>query len=160
MSKVVIRKGLKKDLNQVLMLIKELAKYEKAENEVSISLQDLENDGFGAHPYFWFIVAELNEKVIGISFYFVRYSTWKGKFLFLEDFVVSKNYRGMGIGAKLFEETVKIAIEMDAKGMTWQVLDWNKPAINFYKKYNAQIDDKWLNGKLNQEQLKSIYASI
>ena len=90
---IVIRKGLKKDLPDVLKLIKELAIYENAEKEVNISLKDLENDGFGKHPYFWFLIAEKNKKVIGLSFYFIRYSTWKGKFLFLEDFVIKKEYR-------------------------------------------------------------------
>ena len=99
------------------------------------------------------LVAEDDDKVIGISFFFIRYSTWKGKFLFLEDFVLKESYRGKGVGALLFEKTIKIALEMKAKGMTWQVLDWNEPAINFYKKYNAQIDDQWLNGKLNEQQL-------
>ena len=88
MNKVIIRKGEKKDLVQVLGLIKELAHYEKALDQVTITLEDLEQDGFGVHPFYWFIVAEHNQKIVGISFYFVRYSTWKGKFLFLEDFFV------------------------------------------------------------------------
>jgi GNAT superfamily N-acetyltransferase len=153
MNQVKIRKGKKQDLNQVLGLIKELAEYEKALDAVTITLEDLENDGFGEHPYYWFIVAEQNGEVIGISFYFIRYSTWKGKFLFLEDFVVKESFRGKGIGALLFEKTINIALEMKAKGMIWQVLDWNEPAINFYKKYNAQIENQWLNGKLNEQQL-------
>ncbi len=153
MNQVQIRQGVKQDLPQVLELIRELAEYEKALDAVTVTIEDLEKDGFGDHPYYWFIVAEDNDKVIGISFYFIRYSTWKGKFLFLEDFVVKESYRGKGVGALLFEKTIKIALEMKAKGMIWQVLDWNEPAINFYKKYNAQIDDQWLNGKLNEQQL-------
>jgi len=85
---LIIRKGLKKDLPYVLKLIKELARYEKAEKEVNITLKDLENDGFGKHPFYWFLIAENKNKIIALSFYFIRYSTWKGKFLFLEDFVV------------------------------------------------------------------------
>lgn len=153
MNQVQIRQGVKQDLPQVLELIRELAEYEKALDAVTVTIEDLEKDGFGDHPHYWFIVAEDNDKVIGISFYFIRYSTWKGKFLFLEDFVVKESYRGKGVGALLFEKTIKIALEMKAKGMIWQVLDWNEPAINFYKKYNAQIDDQWLNGKLNEQQL-------
>ena len=151
---VVIRKGVKSDLPAVLDLIKELADFERALNEVTVSLEDLEHDGFGNHPYYWFIVAEKEGEIIGLSFYFIRYSTWKGRFLFLEDFVVKESFRNKGIGALLFEETIRIAKELDVKGMTWQVLDWNKNAIRFYEKYNSNISTEWYNGKLTYEQLK------
>lgn len=154
MKAVKIRKGCKEDLDQVLGLIKELAHYEKALGEVTISLEELEKDGFGNHPYYWFIVAELDKKIVGISFYFIRYSTWKGKFLFLEDFIVTEKLRGNGIGALLFEQTIRIAKDLNVKGMFWQVLDWNQAAINFYNKYDASIDNSWLNGKLTYQQLK------
>lgn len=151
---VLIRKGVKSDLPAVLDLIKELADFERALNEVTVSLEDLEHDGFGNHPYYWFIVAEKEGEIIGLSFYFIRYSTWKGRFLFLEDFVVKESFRNKGVGALLFEETVRIAKELDVKGMTWQVLDWNKNAIRFYEKYNSDISTEWYNGKLTYEQLK------
>ena len=151
---VVIRKGVKSDLPAVLDLIKELAGFERALNEVTVSLEDLEQDGFGNHPYYWFIVAEKEGEIIGLSFYFIRYSTWKGRFLFLEDFVVKESFRNKGVGALLFEETIRIAKELDVKGMTWQVLDWNKNAIRFYEKYNSNISTEWYNGKLTYEQLK------
>jgi GNAT superfamily N-acetyltransferase len=151
---VVIRKGVKSDLPAVLDLIKELADFERALNEVTVSLEDLEQDGFGNHPYYWFIVAEKEGEIIGLSFYFIRYSTWKGRFLFLEDFVVKESFRNKGVGALLFEETIRIAKELDVKGMTWQVLDWNKNAIRFYEKYNSDISAEWYNGKLTYEQLK------
>ena len=151
---VAIRKGVKSDLPAVLDLIKELADFERALNEVTVSLEDLEQDGFGNHPYYWFIVAEKEGEIIGLSFYFIRYSTWKGRFLFLEDFVVKESFRNKGIGALLFEETIRIAKELDVKGMTWQVLDWNKNAIRFYEKYNSNISTEWYNGKLTYEQLK------
>ena len=106
--KTIIRKGVKEDLPSALELIKELANYEKSLDEVTITLEDLENDGFGDRPWFWFLVAEDNNRIIGLSFYWIRYSTWKGKFLFLEDFVIKKEYRRSGIGSKLFEETIKI----------------------------------------------------
>tara|TARA_B100000886_G_scaffold339770_1_gene306259 strand:- start:5421 stop:5906 length:486 start_codon:yes stop_codon:yes gene_type:complete len=152
---VKIRKGQKADLPCVLALIKELAEFEKALDEVSVTLEELENDGFGKYPYYWFIVAVHKGKIIGLSFYFIRYSTWKGRFLFLEDFVVKQDYRGQGVGAQLFEETIRIAQQLQVKGMVWQVLDWNEDAIRFYKKYEASIHTGWLNGKLNNEQLNA-----
>tara|TARA_B100001142_G_scaffold324285_1_gene375743 strand:+ start:499 stop:975 length:477 start_codon:yes stop_codon:yes gene_type:complete len=151
-----IRKGERKDLPSVLNLIKELADYEHARKEVTLTLEDLENDGFGARPWYWFLVAEKNNKIIGLSFYWIRYSTWKGKFLFLEDFIIKEECRGNGVGSKLFEETIKICQELKLNGMTWQVLDWNKQAINFYKKYNAEISSEWLNGKLTKKQINNI----
>ncbi|MGY8988491.1 MAG: N-acetyltransferase family protein, partial [Flavobacteriales bacterium] len=104
--KKIIRKGIKKDLPSVLKLIKELADYENASDQVTITIDDLERDGFGTHPCYWFLVAEKDEEIIGLSFYWIRYSTWKGKFLFLEDFVVKQEYRKQGIGSLLFEETI------------------------------------------------------
>ena len=153
---IIIRKGLKKDLPDVLNLIKELADYENSLEQVNISLDQLEKDGFGSHPYFFFLVAMNKNEIIGMSFYHIRYSTWKGKFLFLEDFVVKESFRKQGIGSKLFEATINEANQNNLNGMFWQVLDWNTPAINFYKKYKADISSNWLNGKLNKEQLLSI----
>ena len=154
--KTTIRKGIKKDLPSVLRLIKELADYENSLEEVTITLEDLENDGFGNHPWYWFSVAEKNNQIIGLSFYWVRYSTWKGKFLFLEDFIIKDEYRRQGVGAKLFEATIKICQKLKLNGIIWQVLDWNTPAIDFYKKYNADISSKWLNGKLTKKQIDKI----
>lgn len=146
-----IRKATKEDLPQVLNLVKELALYEKAPEEVTISLDDLEKDGFGEHPLYWIILAENEQGILGMSFYYIRYSTWKGKCLYLEDIVVKEEFRGKKIGKVLFEETIKAAKEMDAKLMNWQVLDWNEPAINFYKKFDAELDGEWINGKLRFE---------
>ena len=152
---VKIRKGQKADLPSVLALIKELAEFEKAPDEVSVTLEELEEDGFGQHPYYWFIVAEHKAEIIGLSFYFIRYSTWKGRFLFLEDFVVKEDFRSQGVGVQLFEETIRVAQRLEVKGMVWQVLDWNEDAIRFYKKYEASIHTEWLNGKLSNEQLNA-----
>ena len=154
-----IRKGVKEDLPDVLRLIKELAEYENAIECVTITLGDLENDGFGDHPWYWFLIAENNNKIIGLSFYFIRYSTWSGKFLFLEDFIISKDYRQKGIGSLLFEETIQVCKTENLNGMTWQVLDWNTPAIQFYEKYNANISSEWLNGKLTKSQIDQIASS-
>jgi|TARA_B100000959_G_C14745139_1_gene526776 GNAT superfamily N-acetyltransferase len=158
--RIIIRKGIKKDLSSVLRLIKELADYENAIDQVTITLEDLEQDGFGAHPWFWFLVAEKDDEIIGLSFYWIRYSTWKGKFLFLEDFVIKEEYRRQGIGSKLFEETIKICNKLNLNGMIWQVLDWNSSAIDFYKKYDANISKDWLNGKLTKKQIKKIHALL
>ena len=152
---IKIRKGEKSDLPHILSLIKELAEYENALAQVSITLEQLENDGFSETPSYYFIVAEKNREIIGMSFYWIRYSTWKGKFLFLEDFIIKEKYRKSGIGQSLFKETIKVCQKNKLNGMCWQVLDWNIPAINFYTKYNAEISGKWLNGKLTKEQIES-----
>lgn len=110
--KITIRKGVKEDLPGLLELIKELASYENAGDEVKIRIKDLEKDGFGVQPLFQFIIAKKNNYLLGMSFYFVRYSTWKGKILYLEDFVVKKEYRGLGIGALLFEEMINICAQI------------------------------------------------
>ena len=157
--KTTIRKGVKGDLPDVLTLIKELAEYEKALDCVKITLGELEDDGFGDHPWYWFLVAESNNKIIGMSFYFIRYSTWNGKYLYLEDFVINKEYRQQGIGSLLFEATIQICKNENLNGMTWQVLDWNSPAIQFYQKYNADISTEWLNGKLTKSQIDQIASS-
>ncbi|PJA06969.1 MAG: GNAT family N-acetyltransferase [Flavobacteriales bacterium CG_4_10_14_0_2_um_filter_32_8] len=145
---VLIRKATQNDLPEVLALVKELALYEKAPNEVTITLQELEKDGFGEHPLFWIILAEVEAKIVGMSFYYIRYSTWKGKCLYLEDIIVKETFRGQKVGELLFKETIKIAHEMNAKLLNWQVLDWNEPALNFYKKFNAVLDPTWINGKI------------
>tara|TARA_B100001559_G_C16448200_1_gene597880 strand:- start:744 stop:1226 length:483 start_codon:yes stop_codon:yes gene_type:complete len=155
---LTIRKGEKKDLPFILELIKELAKYENAIEQVSITLSELEKDGFGLNQHYHFLVAEKENNIIGMSFYWFRYSTWKGRFLFLEDFIVKKNYRRQGVGTALFNATIKVCQEQNINGMCWQVLDWNQPAIKFYKKYNASISREWLNGKLDKTQLVNFHV--
>ena len=150
---IKIRKGEKKDLPLILELIKELAEYENSLHQVSITLKELEDDGFNSKPYYYFLVAEKDDEIIGMSFYWIRYSTWKGKFLFLEDFIVRKKYRRVGVGRALFNATIKVCQKLKLNGMCWQVLDWNNPAIEFYKKYNSEISNDWLNGKLTKQQI-------
>lgn len=147
--KVVVREGRKEDLPKVLELVKELAAYEKALHEVSNTLEMMEKDGFGEHPVFGFFVAERTGQIVGISLYYYRYSTWKGRRLYLEDIVVTQSERGAGIGKLLLDATVKKAKDDSCTGMMWQVLDWNEPAINFYKKYGTRFDDGWLNCHLD-----------
>ena len=152
---LIIRKGTKEDLPQVLGLIKELAIFEKAPEAVTNTVEDMIKDGFGTHPVYGLIVAEDDGIVIGIAIYYIKYSTWKGKGVYLDDLLVTESQRGKGIGKKLFEEVIKVSKEIDAKLLWWQVLDWNEPAISFYKKFNAELDGEWINGKLNEEQIKN-----
>jgi len=152
---IIIRKGRKQDLPRVLELIKELAEYEKALNEVTNTVTMLEADGFGAQPIFGFFVAEEEDVIHGISIYYYRYSTWKGKRLYLEDIVVTQDQRGRGIGKLLFEATMKKVLEENCTGMMWQVLDWNQPSIEFYKRYNARFDNEWINCHLESDQIKT-----
>lgn len=154
--KLSIRKGFKGDLPSILTLIKELAEYEKEPHEVLITLQDLEHDGFGENPIFKFFVAEADCKIVGMALYFVKYSTWKGKCVYLDDLIVTTAYRRKGIGKLLFEAVVKATREMKARRMEWQVLNWNNPAIDFYKNYDALFMKDWLCCRLTEEHLKKM----
>ncbi len=151
---IIIRQGEKKDLPAVLSLIKELAEYEKAPLEVEVTVQEMEQSGFGINPVFEFFVAEKEAEIVGMALYYTKYSTWKGPCIFLEDLIVNQNHRRNGIGAMLFERMITLAKEMKVSRLEWQVLEWNEPAINFYKKYNATLDAEWLNGKLVYSQLQ------
>ena len=146
---VKIRPGKVKDLPEVVKMIKELADYEKSLNQVKITEEILENDGFSSHPYFWILIAEKNGEIAGLAFYFIRYSTWKGKTLYLEDFIVKHEYRRQGIGTLIFEELQNIVREEELSGIVWQVLAWNDLAIEFYKKLGATISNDWLDGSLS-----------
>ena len=151
---VLLRRAEKQDIPAIYTLIKELAAYEKAPDEVTITIEELERDGFGRHTIWEAILAEYNDKVIGMALYFFSYSTWKGKCIYLEDIIVKEAFRGNQIGKKLFEAVILKGKETGAKRMQWQVLDWNEPAINFYKKYNASIDPTWLTCRLTHEQIQ------
>ena len=149
-----VRKGEFRDLAQVLELIKELADYEHSLHEVTNTVKRMETDGFGDHPIYGFFVAEREIIIIGIAVYYYRYSTWKGKRLFLEDIIVTKTERGTGIGKLLFEETMRKSLKDNCTGMMWQVLTWNEPAINFYKRYNAKLDTEWINCSLEATEIE------
>lgn len=138
----------------VLGLIKELALYEKAPQEVTITLDELLEDGFCENPIYRLFVAEQENAIVGIALYYEKYSTWKGRSLYLEDIIVTESQRRKGIGHALFEAVIGVAKERNSARMEWQVLDWNEPAINFYKKYEANLDPEWLNGKLTHKQIQ------
>ncbi|MES2331247.1 MAG: GNAT family N-acetyltransferase [Bacteroidota bacterium] len=145
---VLIRRAEKKDCGRLLELIQELADYEKAPQEVTVTLEHFEESGFGEKPVWWGFVAEINGHVEGFALYYIRYSTWKGQCLYLEDFLVTEKLRGLGAGKLLFDRLIEEGKERGYNRMVWQVLDWNEPAINFYKKYNAILDPEWVNGTL------------
>lgn len=142
---ITIRKAVRTDCRQMFDLIYELAVFERAPNELTTTLEHFEKSGFCEHPVWWGFVAEENSVIIGFVLYYVRYSTWKGQRMYLEDFLVTEKARGKGIGTLLFDRLIEEAKEKKFSGIVWQVLDWNEPAISFYKKYNAKIENEWLN---------------
>jgi GNAT superfamily N-acetyltransferase len=152
---VSIRIGKKEDLFAALELVRELAAFERAPDEVEVSVEEMVNWGFGGQKLFDFFVLEKENTVIAMALYYYKYSTWKGRCLFLEDIIVTEKERGKGYGKMLFNEVVKVAKRKKVRRMEWQVLEWNASALEFYKKYNAQKDDEWINCKLTFEQLQS-----
>lgn len=157
---ITIRKGEKKDLPQVLELVKELALYERAPQEVITTVEQMEGDGFGENAIYRFLVAEVEEKIIGIALYYTAYSTWKGKYIYLDDLIVTEKLRRSGAGKLLFDALLKEAKREGANQLRWHVLEWNMPAINFYKKYNAGLDPEWIMGKLSKEQIEKLNTQI
>jgi GNAT superfamily N-acetyltransferase len=154
MENILVREGKPEDIPEVFELIKELAVYEKALHEVETSIEQLTKDAFGEKPLYGLIVAELDKTIVGISVFYYRYSTWKGKRLYLEDILVTEKQRGKKIGSKLFEATARYASEQGCSGMNWLALDWNEPAINFYKKFNAYFEPQWVNSGITAKELE------
>ena len=141
-----IRRAQREDCSAMLELIRELAVYEKAPDEVTVDPLHFEESGFGLNPVWWaFVVENQEKKVVAFALYYIRYSTWKGQVMYLEDILVTETMRGKGIGKMLIERLIQEAKEKGFKRMTWQVLDWNEPAINFYKKFGAKFDPEWVN---------------
>lgn len=153
MNNIKIRQATKDDATAILQLIQELAEFERAPHEVTNTVEQIIIDGFGPNPVFKAGVAESGGKIVGLYLWYIRYSTWKGKGLYLEDIIVNENYRNQGIGARLFEACVADAKAMDANFMIWQVLDWNVDAIRFYERYSPDFDDEWINVKLSKQQI-------
>jgi GNAT superfamily N-acetyltransferase len=140
-----LRPGRPDDVPQVFALIEELALFEKAPDQVTNTPEALLRDGFGESPLYGLIVAESDGRVVGMSLYYFRYSTWKGKRLYLEDLIVTESWRGRGLGEALLQETIETARRTHCTGLMWQVLDWNEPAIRFYRKFGARFDEEWVN---------------
>jgi GNAT superfamily N-acetyltransferase len=153
MTNIHLRPAAKEDCVRLLELVNELALYEKAPQEVTVTLEEFEDAGFGDKPVWKAYVAEVGGLVVGFALYYIRFSTWKGCRMYLEDFIVTEPMRGQGIGKLLFDQLIIEAKQMGFKGMVWQVLDWNEPALNFYAKYQASIEAGWLNAALSTDQL-------
>ena len=133
----------------MMELVRGLAEYEKAPGEVTVSPEHFEESGFGPNPVWWAFVAQEEGRIVGFALWYIRYSTWKGRRLWLEDIYVEPEERGRGIGAQLFERVLQEGREKGFHGMVWQVLDWNEPALNFYRKYGAKFDPEWVNGSID-----------
>lgn len=142
---IQIRRAVKEDCPRLLELITELAVYEKEPDAVTVTLEHFTESGFGKNPVWWSFVAEENGLIHGFALYYIRYSTWKGQCMYLEDIIVTEAMRGKKIGKLLFDKLIEEAKEKKLNRIIWQVLKWNEPAINFYKKYNAELDGEWYN---------------
>lgn len=154
METVHIRKGHIGDVEAIFSLVEELGVYEKAGHEIDTSPEKLKRDGFGDHPLFnTFVAVTPQREIVGVAIFYIGYSTWKGKQLYLDDLVVTEMFRRKGIGQKLLDKLILHAKENDVCQMRWHVLNWNEPAIRFYEKIKAQLEDAWITCKLEQSQL-------
>lgn len=151
--KTRIRKGTEQDIPKALELIIELAIYEKAPNEVEVSVEEMVKNF--RERVFDFFVAESENEIVGIALYYYKYSTWKGKCIYLDDIIVTEKHRNKGIGMQLMKTMIELAQQENVRKLEWQVLKWNTPAIEFYKKFNTIFDDEWLNCKLVYPQLQT-----
>lgn len=149
MSNIVIRPAVKEDCARLMELVRELALFEKAPEQVTVSLEHFQESGFGPAPVWWAFVAEENGVILGFALYYIRYSTWKGQRMYLEDILVTQEARGKGIGTLLMHRLIEEAKARKFSGMMWQVLDWNTPAIEFYRKFDASFDPEWINVTVN-----------
>jgi len=151
---IMIRKGNANDIPAALELVKELATYEKAPNEVEVTIDEMRKNYM--EKVFDFFIAEKDNQIVGTAIYYYKYSTWKGKCIYLDDIVVTEKYRNQGIGRMLMHAVINQAKKDNVRKLEWQVLKWNTPAINFYKKFNALFDEEWLNCKLIYNQIQTM----
>ncbi len=140
-----IRRAVVEDTPRLLELVRELATFERAPDQVTITQEHFEASGFGPNPVFTAIVAESEQGVVGFALYYIRFSTWKGRYLYLEDLLVTETWRRKNVGRLLFERIIEEAKQIDVNGITWQVLEWNEPAIKFYDQYQPVYDREWIN---------------
>ncbi|MEP6261526.1 MAG: GNAT family N-acetyltransferase [Gillisia sp.] len=149
-----IRKFKREDLPQILELIRELAAFEKEPDAVEVTVAELEKEGMGEHPLFTCFVAEINGKIEGIALVYFRFSTWKGRTVHLEDLIVRHEKRGTGLGGALYKKVIEYALEQGVKRCEWVVLDWNTPAIDFYKRSGATVLTDWNTVQMDEESMK------
>src|SRR5690554_2270065 len=153
--KMEIRKAETEDFPQMLALVREFAVYDRQPDAVTVSMEEFVDAGFGPQPVWEAFVAEVELEnqpiIVGISLFYIRYSTWKGRRLYLEDIVVTEKMRGRGIGKQLFDRTLELCKQRGYNGMVWQALDWNEPALAFYRKYGANFDNEWINISLETD---------
>ncbi|GAA4462556.1 GNAT family N-acetyltransferase [Nemorincola caseinilytica] len=148
-SAILVRRAQEADCERMMELVRELALYERAPHEVTVTLDHFRQSGFGPHPVWWAFVAEENGVIQGFALYYIRYSTWKGQRMYLEDIIVTEAARGRGMGAMLMNALIQEAKNKQFTGIVWQVLEWNEPAFNFYRKFNAKFDPEWVNAVLD-----------
>ncbi len=154
---ITIRSAEKHDVPAMFSLVQELALYERAPDEVSNTIEMMKADGFGNHPIYNAYVAEVDKAIVGIAVFYTAYSTWKGKYIYLDDLIVTEEFRRYGTGKKLFDAVGSFAKKNGVNQLRWHVLNWNDPAINFYKNYDASLDLEWITCKLTREQISSLF---
>ncbi|NIJ44484.1 hypothetical protein FHR24_000923 [Wenyingzhuangia heitensis] len=157
---ILIRKGNIDDANEIFTLINDLAVFEQEPEAVEVTIEDIKNDGFGNQPKFEVFIAELNNSIVGMALFYYRYSTWKGKTLHLEDLIVKEVNRGKGVGKLLYNRILKYAFEQKIKRVEWAVLEWNTPAVEFYKNSGAEVFDDWRTVQMSEEQLKNYIEKL
>ena len=153
-----IRKGEKKDMKAVLDLIQDLANFEREPDAVEVTVADLERDGFGEDPLFYTFIAEVGDKIVGIALYYYRYSTWKGKTIHLEDLIVKEDMRGAGVGFALYSKIIEQGKIDQVRRIEWAVLDWNVPAIEFYKKSGAKVLEEWRVAQIDENGINAFLS--
>jgi GNAT superfamily N-acetyltransferase len=157
---ILIRKAISADAAQILAFIRALAVFERAPGAVTATEEGLIRDGFGPNPFFHCLIAERDGQPAGFAFYFFNYSTWMGRpGIYLEDLFVHPEFRGLGVGKALLKEVAAIAIENGCRRLQWEVLDWNTPAIDFYRAMGAEFLDEWRNVRLSGEALTRLADS-